>query len=328
MRLTPRAERPERHASNEPAGCVSTLEGSLVALVTPFRSGHVDGGALFKLCERQIRSGSVGLVVCGSTGEAPSLSIAEHGRVVAIAVEAASGRVPVIAGCGASATKGAVHLAIAAARHGASALLCAPPPYTRPTQDGITAHVRAVAHASGLPIILYDVPGRTGVAIADATVARLFECGLIAGIKDAAGDLSRPVRLRALCGDGGVLQFAGDDATSPAHRAMGGHGCISVTANLVPSLCATMHRAWRDGDLGEFGRIRDLLSPLHHALFAESNPIPIKAALEMAGLCEGELRLPLTRASKATIEALSALLPAVLAAEEGIAGVRRFSLVT
>jgi len=239
----------------------------------------------------------------------------------------AANQVPVIAGCGAPATEAAAVLAIGAARNGAAALLCAAPPYSRPTQEGIISHVRAVAHAADLAVILYDVPGRVGVAIADETVARLYETGLVVGIKDAAGDLSRPVRLRALCG-GELLQFSGDDATAPAYRAMGGHGCISVSANLTPALCAQMHAAWDRIDLIEFARLRDLLAPLHQALFLESNPIPVKAALCMAGLCNGDLRLPLTRARSGTLDALGVLLPEMMRAEDDTIGRSRLSLVT
>lgn len=314
-------------ASQQPAGGLLGTRGSITALVTPFHDGQVDDGALAALCERQIRHGTKALVVCGSTGEAPALLPAEQARIISLAVEAASGRVPVIAGCCASATEAATDLAAAAARCGATALLCAPPPYSRPTQDGIVAHVRAVAHAADLPVILYDAPGRVGVAILDDTVARLHESGLVAAFKDAAGDLSRPVRLRALCGKG-LLQFAGDDATAAAHRAMGGHGCISVTANLVPALCAQMHTAWDLADLAEFDRIRDLLAPLHQALFRESNPIAVKAALCMVGLCHGELRLPLTRACSATLDTLGLLLPALMRAEDSVAAQPRLTLVT
>jgi len=301
--------------------------GSMTALVTPFRDGQVDTVALSTQCERQIRRGTSVLVVCGSTGEAATLSPAEQARVVALAVEAASNRVPVVAGCGAPATEAAAVLAVSAARNGAAALLCAPPPYSRPTQEGIISHVRAVAHAADLPVILYDVPGRVGVAIADETIARLFENGLVMAIKDAAGDLSRPTRLRALCG-GELLQFSGDDATAPAYRAMGGHGCISVSANLTPALCAQMHAAWDRVDLIEFARLRDLLAPLHQALFLESNPIPVKAALCMVGLCDGDLRLPLTRACSGTLDVLGTLLPEMIRAEDEAAGLPRLSLVT
>jgi len=328
MRLIPGISALGRsRATNHPSGCLSQIGGSVTALVTPFRDGRVDGHVLASLCERQIRGGTAALVVCGSTGEAAALSLTEQARVVAIAVEAASNRVPVIAGCGAPATEAATVLAVAAARNGATALLCAPPPYCRPTQEGIAAHIRAVAHAADLPVILYDIPGRVGVSIMDETVARLHESGLVMAIKDAAGDLSRPVRLRALCGRE-LVQFSGDDATAAAYRAMGGHGCISVTANLAPALCAELHAAWDQVDLIEFGRIRDLLAPLHRALFLESNPIPVKAALCAMGLCNGDLRLPLTRACSTTLDVLNLLLPGVVRAEDEVAGLPRLTLVT
>ena len=317
---------PQPPVAREPAGRLDRLAGSLVAMVTPFGNGTVDHAALALLCERQVRAGTAALVVCGSTGEAASLSPAEHARVVAVAVEAAAARVPVIAGCGAPSTDAAADLALAAARNGASALLSAPPPYVRPTQAGIASHIHAVARAADLPVILYDVPARTGVAVADETVARLFQCGVVAGIKDAAGDLSRPPRLRALCGPE-LLQFTGDDATVPAYLAMGGHGCISVTANVLPGLSARMHLAWRGGDLDEVGRVRDLLAPLHDALFHETNPIPVKAALSLIGLCDDGMRLPLTRATADTVARLSPLLRRLLPAEDEVADTPRLSLV-
>jgi 4-hydroxy-tetrahydrodipicolinate synthase len=166
-----------------------------------------------------------------------------------------------------------------------------------------------------LPIVIYDVPGRSGVAVADETVVQLFQGELIAGIKDATADLSRPPRLRARCGER-LLQWSGDDATAAAHRAMGGFGCISVTANVAPRLCALMHRAWDNGDLHSFAALRDLLDPLHAALFAESNPIPLKATLETIGLCSSEVRLPLTRATPRTQGRLLKLLEQIMIAEE------------
>jgi len=327
MRVIPGISAPGRRPSNQPSGSLKMAGGSMTALVTPFRDGQVHAVALATQCERQIRRGTAALVVCGSTGEAAALSPAEQAHVVALAVETASNRVPVIAGCGAPATEAATILAIGAARNGATALLCAAPPYSRPTQEGIISHVRAVAHAADLPVILYDVPGRVGVAITDQTVARLFETGLVVAIKDAAGDLSRPVRLRALCG-GELIQFSGDDATAPAYRAMGGHGCISVSANLTPALCAQMHAAWDQGDIIEFARLRDLLVPLHQALFLEINPIPVKAALCMVGLCNGDLRLPLARACSGTLDVLGTLLPEMIRAEDEAAGRPRLPLVT
>ena len=290
------------------------LRGSMTALVTPFRGGRVDEARFSALCELQVRAGTAALFVCGSTGEAAALSPAEQSRVLALAVEATLGRIPVFAGCGAPATEAAVALAAGAARRRAAGLLCAPPPYSRPTQEGIAAHVRAVALAAERPVVLYDVPARTGVAIADETVARLFEAGLIIGLKDATADLARPPRLRALCGDA-LLQLSGDDGTAAAYRAMGGHGCVSVAANVVPGLCARLHRAWAAGDLAAFARLRDLLAPLNAALSMESNPIPIKVAMELACLCESEVRLPLTTAATATIGRLATVLPPLLQAE-------------
>ena len=309
-----------------PALMPGALGAALTAMVTPFRDGQVDTAALAALCARQLRHGTTALVMCGSTGEAPALLPSEQMRVVRVAAEAAAHRAAVIAGCWAPAIEAAAALAGAAVRSGADAVLCAPPAYIRPTQEGVVAHVQAVAHAADRPVLLYDVPARTGIAVADETVARLFERGLIHGIKDATADLSRPVRLRGLCGSG-LQQFTGDDATAAAYRAMGGHGCISVTANLAPGLCARLHQAWDAGDLGELARLRDQLAPLNQAMFLEPNPIPVKAALALAGLCGDGLRLPLTRASQGTRERLQALVPSVMALEEDAVGKPRFSLV-
>ncbi len=300
--------------------------GSIVALATPFSGGTPDAAALARLCQRQVDAGTTALLACGSTGEAAAMSPHEQAAVLCRVVEVA-GAVPVIAGCGACSTEAAVELAMLAARHGAAALLCAPPAYVRPTQDGILAHVRAVAHAAGLPVLLYDVPGRTGVAVRDETVARLFECGLIVGIKDATADLGRPARLRARCGPE-LLQLGGDDATAAAHRAMGGHGCVSVAANLVPRLCALLHRSWDQGELATFARTRDLLAPLADALFAESNPIPLKAALAMLDLATGELRLPLTRAGRDTCDRLAGMLVGLMEAEDALAPRGRYALAS
>ena len=301
--------------------------GSLTALATPFRDGYVDMEALFRLCQRQIERGTAALITCGSTGEAAALSAAEYSDVVVATVGAANPLVPVIAGCCAPSTAATIALGVEAAAAGADALLCAPPPYVRPTQDGIVAHIRAVAHATGLPIVIYDVPSRSGVSIADDTLTKMFENELIVGIKDATADLSRPPRLRAACGEG-LMQWSGDDATAAAYRAMGGHGCISVTANVAPRLCAMMHRAWDNGDLRRFAALRDLLDPLHAALFAESNPIPLKAALEAIGLSSSEVRLPLTRATPRTQERLLKLLEQIMIAEEHAAHGPQYALAS
>ena len=294
---------------------ISGAGGSLTALATPFHDASVDWDALSRLSRRQIDRGTAALIVCGSTGEAAALSLPEYARAVRTVAEAANGRVPVIAGCTAPSTSATVALGIEAAAAGADALLCAVPPYVKPPQEGIFAHIRALAHATNVPVVLYDVPSRSGVAISDDTVARLHDAELIVGLKDATADLARPTRLRARCGDQ-FMQWSGDDATAPVYRAMGGIGCISVTANVAPALCALLHRAWDNGEQSRFAALRDLLDPLHAALFAESNPIPLKAALANLGLCSSDVRLPLTRATLATQEKLLAVMAPVMQAEE------------
>jgi 4-hydroxy-tetrahydrodipicolinate synthase len=247
------------------------LHGSMTALATPFRDGAIDEPAFVRLCQRQIERGTTALVVCGSTGEAAALTQEEQASLIRLAVRTASARVPVIAGCGGPSTEAAAVIASHATASGAAALLCAPTPCVKPSQEGIIAHMRMMAHISDLPLIVYDVPGRVGVSITDATVATLFERGLIVAIKDATADLARPPRLRALCGTD-FVQLTGDDATAAAYRAAGGHGCISVTANLAPSLCAALQAAWDRGDIRTFEATRDLLAPLHDALFTETIP--------------------------------------------------------
>lgn len=294
---------------------LSGAGGSLTALATPFRGSRVDEDALSHLSERQIDRGAAALVVNGSTGEAASLAPSEYARAVHVVAVTANGRIPVIAGCTATSTSVAIALATEAATAGADALLCAVPPYVKPTQEGIFAHMRAIARATDLPVVLYDVPSRSGIGIQDDTVARLHDTALVVGLKDASADISRPVRLRARCGNA-FMQWSGDDATAAAYRAMGGNGCISVTANVVPALCALLHRAWDNGDLGRFVALRDMLDPLNAALFVETNPIPVKAALAQLGLCQDDVRLPLARATPATQQKLLAVLAPLIPAEE------------
>ena len=303
------------------------LRGSMTALATPFSQGMVDQAAFVRLCQRQITRGTTALIVCGSTGEAAALQAAEQATLIRLAVETANGQVPVIAGCAGSCSEAAAGIASLAAKSGAAALLCAPTPYVKPSQEGIIAHMRLLAHASDLPLILYDVPGRAGVAIRDETVATLFSRGLAIGLKDATSDLSRPPRLRALCG-ADFSQLSGDDATAAAYRATGGHGCISVTANLTPLLCSMMHRAWDANDLTLFASIRDLLAPLHDALFIESNPIPLKAALGVLNLATEEVRLPLLRAAASTRDGLAQLLGRIMNREEWMTSHQHYALAS
>jgi 4-hydroxy-tetrahydrodipicolinate synthase len=303
------------------------LGGSMTALATPFSDGAIDQPAFVRLCQRQITRGTTALVVCGSTGEAASLQPDEYATLIRLAVATAKGLVPVIAGCGGPSTDAAATAADLAARCGAASLLCAPTPYVKPSQEGIIAHMRMLAHVSDLPLIAYDVPSRTGVAIKDETVAALSRRGLAVGIKDATADLARVPRLRALCGSE-FVQLSGDDATAAAYRAAGGDGCISVTANLTPSLCALLHRAWDDGDLNNFASIRDLLAPLHDALFVESNPIPLKVALSILDLADAEVRLPLLRAAETTRDLLSNLLGRIINREDWMASHPRYALAS
>jgi 4-hydroxy-tetrahydrodipicolinate synthase len=303
------------------------LSGSMTALATPFRNGLIDEPAFVRLCRRQIERGTTALVVCGSTGEAAALTPEEQATLIRLAVTTARGNVPVIAGCGGPSTEVAASVANLAAACGAAALLCAPTPYVKPSQEGIIAHMRMLAHTSDLPLIVYDVPGRVGVAIKDETVANLFERGLAIGIKDATADIGRPPRLRALCGPE-FSQVSGDDATAAAYRAAGGHGCISVTANLVPSLCASLHLSWDSGDIASFARTRDLLAPLNDALFAESNPVPLKAALALLNLATSEVRLPLVRAAEPTKQRLSDILAQLISREEWTSSHRRYALAS
>ncbi len=295
----------------------SDLRGAIPALVTPFDPDSLepDLPALAHLADRAVLRGAGGLVVCGTTGEAPAMRPEEQARALHAVVESVAGRVPVIAGIGAPCTESAVALAEAAGHAGATGLLVSAPPYVRPGQEGLRAHIRAVVCRSGLPVMLYDVPSRAAVGFSDETVARLWEEGAIAAIKDATGDLARPMRLRRLCG-ADFRQFSGDDGTAAAHLALGGMGCVSVTANVVPALCAALDDAWRAADLIRFAELRDLLAPLHAALFAETNPVPAKAALHLLGLCAPTPRLPLLKAGEATLALLARAMVDITPQEE------------
>lgn len=272
---------------------VTRARGSMAALPTPYRFGKVDTEALDKLCERLIAHGTAALVPCGTTGEASLLTPDEHRLVIARTVAAAAGRVPVIAGAGSNNTRTAVELAQSAEKAGASALLCVTPFYLKPAQSGLVSHFKAIHDAVGLPLILYDVPSRTGCALADVTVRRLADLPRVLGLKDATGTIPRVPRLRRRLGTRFLL-LSGDDPTQVAFRLAGGDGCISVTANVAPALCAALHRACDARTTDETARLERILAPLHAALFLEANPIPLKRALYHLGLMSDGLRLPLT----------------------------------
>jgi 4-hydroxy-tetrahydrodipicolinate synthase len=268
------------------------IHGSIPALITPFRDGIVDEQAFAGLIERQIAAGSHALVPCGTTGESATLTAHEHERVVSVCVETAARRVPVIAGAGANSTAHAIALAKCAERAGADAVLVVAPYYNRPNQEGIAAHFLAIADAAGIPIIAYNVPSRTVVDIAPETLGKIAAHPNVVGIKDATGDMSRMARHRALC-DGNFIFLSGDDPSAVGFAAHGGVGCISVTANVAPALCAELQNALLQGAFEVARTIDEKLAPLHKALFVEPSPAPAKYACSLLGLCADEVRLPL-----------------------------------
>jgi 4-hydroxy-tetrahydrodipicolinate synthase len=281
--------------------------GSIPALVTPFVRGRVAEDTLRELVEWQINEGSSALVPCGTTGEAATLSLDEHRRVVEIAVETARDRVPVIAGCGSNNTAHAVELTRIARQAGAAAALHVPPYYNRPNQDGIYAHLAAVAEED-LPVIVYNVPSRTVTDISVETMARLSRLPNVIGVKDATGNLARVSAQRQACGNE-FIQLSGNDDMALGFSAMGGVGCISVSANVAPKLCAKFQEAMREGRWDEALELQDRLYPLHAALFSDASPGPTKYALSKVrpGFL-AELRLPMTEPSEASKGAVDAAL--------------------
>jgi 4-hydroxy-tetrahydrodipicolinate synthase len=273
------------------------LQGVVTALITPFADGKVDEKAYQDLVAWQIKQGADGVVPCGTTGESPTLSHDEHHRVVELCIEVAKGKILVIAGCGSNSTEEAIDLTKHAERAGADAALHVTPYYNKPTQEGLYQHFKAIHDATQLPIVLYNIPGRSVVNINTATMARLAELPRIVGVKDATGDIVRPVQTRLACG-ADFRQLSGEDANVLAFLAHGGHGRISVTSNIAPSLCSQLHRAWVKGDIATAQKLNDLLTPLHDAMFCETNPGPVKYAASLLGLCRYEFRLPLVPISK------------------------------
>ena len=255
----------------------------------------------------QIEQGTCGLIPVGTTGESPTLSHDEHKRVVELCIEENKGRVQVIAGAGSNSTAEAIDFATHAEGAGADALLVVTPYYNKPTQDGLKRHYTAIADAVSIPVIIYDIPGRSVIAMTDATMAELAEHPNIVGVKDATADLARPTKLFNRIG-GGFSQLSGEDATALAYRIAGGHGCISVTANVAPALLAEMHKAFDDGNIARAMEINALLMPLHDALFCESSPGPVKYALGLMGMMEDGLRAPLGEIADQSKETVKAAL--------------------
>jgi 4-hydroxy-tetrahydrodipicolinate synthase len=279
---------------------VSQLTGYAPTVPTPFDGrDDIDRTAFENVCRLQVEAGATALVVCGTTGESPTLSAAEHAALITIAVEVARGRIPVIAGAGSNSTARAIELSRTAEACGADAVLSVVPYYNKPTQAGMYAHFRSIAQSSGLPIILYDVPSRTVCGLADETIARLRELPQIIGLKDATGDVTRPARLRPLVGSEFRL-LSGDDATASIFFAEGGNGCISVTSNVAPDLCRRLFLAHRQQQTDEVRRLSLLVEALTRILFCKPNPVPVKYALSLLGLILQNVRLPLVELSPHT----------------------------
>ena len=283
------------------------FRGAIVAIVTPFKEGMVDEEALRKLIEFQIESGTDGIVPCGTTGESATLSHEEHDRVIEITVDAVRKRVPVIAGTGSNNTTEAIRLTRHAYEAGVDGTLLVTPYYNKPAQEGLYQHYKAVAEAVPVPIILYNVPGRTAINLLPETDARLSKISNIVGIKEASGDLKQVSRVVELCSDDFVI-LSGDDFTVLPILAVGGRGVISVVSNIIPEDMAAMIDAFDEGGLDKAREFHYRMRPIMDACFLETNPVPVKAALAMMGKIEYELRLPLCRMSDATNEKLKQIL--------------------
>ena len=270
----------------------TSFHGSFTALVTPFQNGHVDEQAFRALVEWQIDEGTNGLVPVGTTGESPTLTHDEHRQVVEWCIAEARGRVPVVAGAGSNSTREAVSLARHAEEAGADAVLVVTPYYNKPTQEGLYQHYKAINDAVGIPIIIYNIPSRSVIDMSVDTMKRLYELKNIAGVKDATANLARVSQQRAAMGPD-FIQLSGEDATALGFMAHGGHGCISVTSNLAPRLCAEFQGACLRGDFAAALRVQDKLMPLHQNLFIETSPAPVKYALSVLGKCQETVRLPM-----------------------------------
>jgi len=277
----------------------TSFRGSFTALVTPFKNGSVDEKAFRDLVDWQIAEGTKGLVPVGTTGESPTLSHAEHNKVVEWCVEQANGRVPVVAGAGSNSTKEAIDLAGHAEKSGADAVLVVTPYYNKPTQEGLYQHYKAINDAIGIPIIIYNIPPRSVIDMSVDTMKRLFELKNIAGVKDATANLARVSQQRAALG-ADFNQLSGEDATALGFMAHGGHGCISVTSNVAPRLCAEFQESCLKGDYAGALQLQDKLMPLHTALFIETSPAPAKYALSLIGKCAETVRLPMVPVTEKT----------------------------
>jgi 4-hydroxy-tetrahydrodipicolinate synthase len=283
----------------------TNFRGSFTAMVTPFKNGSLDERAFRDLVDWQIAEGTNGLVPVGTTGESPTLSHEEHRQVVGWCIAQAKSRVPVIAGAGSNCTAEAIELARHAEKAGANAVLVVTPYYNKPTQEGLYQHFKAINDAIGIPIIIYNIPGRSVIDMSVETMKRLYELPNIAGVKDATANVVRVTQQRQELGEG-FNQLSGEDATALGFMAHGGHGCISVTSNVAPRMCAEFQGACLRGDFATALRLHEKLMPLHAALFAETNPAPAKYALSLLGRCADTVRLPMVLIAEKTKAAVRA----------------------
>ena len=279
------------------------FHSSYTALLTPFKDNKVDFDSYRNLIDFQIENGTHGLVPVGTTGESPTLSHDEHKKLVEVCIEQSNGRVPVIAGAGSNSTSEAVDFVKHGCDAGADGLLVVTPYYNKPTQSGLIAHYKELIKNSSKPIIIYDIPGRSVIQMTDNTMAELAKSDIIVGVKDATADLARPTRLQNTISDD-FIQLSGEDGTALAYLAAGGHGCISVTANIAPNLLSRMHNAWRQGDISTAQDINKKIMPLHDALFCETSPGPLKYAASLLGICSSEARLPIVEIEEKSKESV------------------------
>ena len=283
------------------------FKGSITALITPLKNGEIDEKAFQDFVEWQIKQGSHGLVPCGTTGESPTLTHQEHERVIDLCVEAANKRVPVIAGTGSNSTDEAISLTKFSKESGADAALVVTPYYNKPTQEGLYQHFKSINDSCDLPIIIYNIPGRSVVDINIETMTKLAKLKNIIGVKDSSNDLTRPL-LTAKNITKNFCQVSGEDGTIVPFLSQGGQGCISVTANIAPKMCSDLHKAWQKGELKKVQSINSLLFPLHNALFLETSPGPVKYAASLLKICSNELRLPLVSISSNTKKEIKTVL--------------------
>ena len=283
------------------------FKGSFTALITPFKNGKFDETSFRSLIDFQIDSGTHGLVPTGTTGESPTLSHDEHIRIVEVCIEQANNKVPIIAGTGSNSTDEAIYLTKHAEKAGADAALVVTPYYNKPSQEGLLQHFTKIANSVNIPIVIYNIPGRSVIDMTNETMAKLYKLKNIVGVKDATGDIPRVYFTKNDVGKDYIL-LTGDDSTTLAFMTYGGHGAISVTSNIAPQLCSEFQNLCMDKKFYEASIINDQLMPLHRALFLESSPGPVKYAASVLGLCSEEVRLPVTTISKETKESIDSAL--------------------